>query len=143
MDADIRASHLHPVLVHSGSSILDSGGVGPGVCRVGVVVPEGAHRRCVDSSVELCGRAGSNPAFGACGICFRIICGEIYGAEVGTRASGRGRGGGAGEEVDLKREVGVGGIDYMLGSGRPATLVLIGIGHGLGCVTYKTREKAL
>lgn len=104
MGVDIWASHLHPVLVHSGSSVLDSGGMGPGVCRVGVVVPEGTHRRCVDSGVELCGWAGGNAAFGACGICFRIICGEIYGAEVGTRAGGRG--GGGGEEVDLKRGVG-------------------------------------
>lgn len=124
MDADIWASNLHPVLVHSRSSVLGSGGMGPGVCRVGVVVPEGAHRRCIDSGVELCGRAGGNTDFGACGICFRIICGEIYGTKVGTRASGRG--GRGGEEVDLKR--GLGDIDYILGSGRSATLVLIGIG---------------
>lgn len=90
MGADVRASHLHPVLVYPGGSILDSGGMGPGVCRVGVVVPEGAHRQRVDSSVELCGRAGGDAAFRACGICFRIVFGEIYGAEAGACAGGRG-----------------------------------------------------
>lgn len=101
MGADVRASHLHPVLVYPGGSVLDSGGMGSGVCRVGAVVPKGAHRQRVDSGVELCGRAGGNAAFGACGICFRIICGEIYGAEVGACASGRRRSGR--EEDDLER----------------------------------------
>lgn len=124
MGADVRASHLHPVLVYPGGSVLGSGGMGPGVCRVGVVVPEGAHRQRVDSSVELCGWASGDAAFGACGICFRIICGEIYGAEAGA---GAGRRGGGGEEGDLERERE--DIDYTLGSGRSATSVLIGIGR--------------
>lgn len=97
MDTDIRASHPHPVLVYSGGGVLDSGRMGPRVCRVGVVIPEGPHRQRVDSGVELCGWAGGDATFGACGVCFRIVCGEIYGAEVGARA--RRRGGG---EVDLE-----------------------------------------
>lgn len=69
---------------------------------MGVVIPEGPYRQRVDSGVEFCGWAGGDTAFGACGVRFCIICGEIYGAGVGARASGGGGDDGR-EEVDLER----------------------------------------
>lgn len=95
---------------------------------MGVVIPEGPHRQRVDSGVELCGWAGGDVTFGACGVCFRIVCGEIYGAEVGARAR---RGGG--DEVDLE---GGGMNDAVGGSGRSATLIFNWdwTGRGLGRV---------